>query len=163
METKEIQQKEINHSMEIDGSIMSVLNETRKWTKFLAILGFIGLGILLLMGLFMGTVGILLLMGLFMGTVFSSIIESMPQTTPFPTTMLSFIYIIMAIVFFFPVLYLFNFSDKMKIALYTSNQEALYEAFNNLKRHFKFIGIIIIVVLLIAGTIIIGAGILAAM
>jgi len=150
METKEIQQKEINHSMEIDGSIMSVLNETRKWTKFLAILGFIGLGILLLMGLFMGT-------------VFSSIIESMPQTTPFPTTMLSFIYIIMAIVFFFPVLYLFNFSDKMKIALYTSNQEALYEAFNNLKRHFKFIGIIIIVVLLIAGTIIIGAGILAAM
>jgi len=149
METKEIQQKEITHSMEIDGSIMSVLNETRKWTKFLAILGFIGLGVLLLMGLFIGT-------------IFSSIIASMPQTTPFPTTMLSFIYIIMAIVFFFPVLYLFNFSEKMKIALYTSNQEALYEAFNNLKRHFKFIGILIIVELLIVGAIIIGAGIVAA-
>ena len=42
METKEIEKKEIDQVMEIDGSMMSILNETRKWTKFLSILGFIG-------------------------------------------------------------------------------------------------------------------------
>ncbi len=149
METKEIQPKEITQSMEIDGSIMSVLNETRKWTKFLAIIGFIGLGFLLLMGLFFGT-------------VFSSMMETMPQSKSFPGEIVGFTYVIMAIVFFFPILYLLNFSNQMKTALYSSNQEALYGAFNNLKRHFKFIGIVIIVELLIVGTIIIGTGIVAA-
>ncbi len=148
METNEIQQKEITQSMEIDGSIMSVLNETRKWTKFIAILGFIG-------------IAFLVLMGLFFGTFFSSMMESIPQKTTFLATTMSITYIIMAIVFFFPILYLLNFSNKMKIALYYNNQEALYEAFNNLKRYYKFKGILIIIGLLIWGAIIIGASIFA--
>lgn len=150
METKEIQEKKITKSMEIDGSMMSVLNECRKWTKFLAICGFVG-------------IGILILMGIFMGTIFSSVLETMPQSKPFPTVTMSITYIIMSIVMFFPILYLFNFSTKMKTALYSSDQEALYEAFNNLKRHFKFIGIIIIIELLIAGAMILGLSIFAAL
>lgn len=149
METNEIQQQEIKQSMEIDGSIMSVLNETRKWTKFLAILGFIG-------------IGLLLLMGLFFGTIFSSVMESMPQSSPFPGKMMGIIYVILAIVFFFPILYLLNFSNQMKSALYSNNQEALYIAFNNLKRHFKFIGIVAIIELMIGGIMIIGTAIVAA-
>lgn len=149
METNEITQKEIIQSMEIDGSMMSVLNETRKWTKFMAILGFIG-------------IGFMLLMGLFFGTFFPSVMETMPQSSPFPIKMMGITYVILAIVFFFPILFLLNFSNQMKSALYYNNQEALYQSFNNLKRHFKFIGILIIVELIIVGFIVIGAGIVAA-
>lgn len=149
METNETQQKEINQTMEIDGSIMSILNETRKWTKFLSIIGFIG-------------VGILLLMSLFIGSILSTTMESMPQSMPFSPSFIGVIYVVIAIVYFFPVLFLFNFSNKLKTALYTRNQEELYNAFNNLKRHFKFIGILIIVGLLIWGTMIIAIGIVAA-
>ena len=151
METNEIKTKEINQIMEIDGSMMSVLNETRKWTKFLAILGFIG-------------IGFMLLMGLFAGSIFNSVSEpTMTANSPFPMAFLGVIYIIMAVVYFFPVLYLLNFSNKMKIALYSSNHEALYDSFKYLKFHFKFIGIVVIVGLLIWGAFIVGIGIFSAL
>lgn len=149
METKEIEKKEIDQVMEIDGSMMSILNETRKWTKFLSILGFIGIGIMIIVGIFAGSI--------FSSTIDNSITGGMG----FPSVLFSFIYIIMAAIYFIPVLFLFNFSNKMKVALFSNNQEALYEAFNNLKRHFKFIGILVIVLLVIYVTIFIGVGIMA--
>ena len=151
METNKIQEKEINQIMEIDGSMMSILNETRKWTKFLAILGFIGIGFMLLIGLFTGAI--------------SSTIDdpNIASAMPFPAAFIGIIYISMAVIYFFPVLYLLNFSNKMKKALYFSNHEALYEAFKYLKYHYKFIGIITIISLLIGGAFIVGMGIFTAL
>src|SRR5690606_1643028 len=61
-------------------------------------------------------------------------------------TYFGLIYIVLAVIYFFPVLYLFNFSRKLKIALASNDMSSLTEAFSNLKSHYKFIGILAIVV-----------------
>ncbi|MGC1631594.1 MAG: DUF5362 family protein [Gelidibacter sp.] len=57
------------------------------------------------------------------------------------------IYIVMGLIYFFPVLYLFNFSRKMKSALSLNTNEDLTAAFSNLKSHYKFLGVFTIVII----------------
>jgi hypothetical protein len=151
METNEIQKKEIDQVMEIDGNVMAILNETRKWTKFLSIVGFVA-------------IGFMLIMGLMVGTVMDSLNEYQTGSAmPISGGFLGFTYVIVAVIYFFPVWFLFKFSNHIKTALYFKNQEALYTAFNNLKYHYKFVGILTIVGILIAIASIIGVGIFAAL
>ncbi len=149
MENNEIKRQEIDQTMELDGSMMSVLNEMRKWTKFLAVMGFIGIGFMMLMGI--------------IASITASAVSNAPgmPAMPFPPGIIGFIYVIFAGIMVFPVILLNNFSNKMKEALYTKDHIALYKAFNNLKRYYKFIGILIIIYLLILGAIIVGGGLMA--
>jgi hypothetical protein len=55
--------------------------------------------------------------------------------------------IIMSLIMFFPALYLWNFSSKIRKALNNNDQPLLTEALKNLKSFFKFYGILLIVVL----------------
>jgi len=55
--------------------------------------------------------------------------------------------IIMSLIMFFPALYLWNFSSKMRKALNNNDQPLLTESLKNLKSFFKFYGILLIVVL----------------
>jgi len=57
----------------------------------------------------------------------------------------SVFYILMALLYFFPCLYLFNFASKMQIALRNNDQDHLNESFKNLKSTFRFVGILTIV------------------
>ena len=113
-------------------SIKINLNEISKWAKFLAIIGFIGMGILLIVSLIVMTT---------LGT-------------------LGIIYIILDIVYFFPVYYLFKFASEIQSAFYGNNQYNLDLGIEYLKSHYKFIGIITIVTLAIY-LVIIFVGILA--
>lgn len=131
-----------NHSEAIDNSftqeeLLSIsekstgfLVETSKWTKFLSILGFI-------------FIGIMVIGGLFAGTIFSKIGTELP----FPGFVIGLIYIFIALIYLFPILYLYRFSSNLKIALLNKDKVALETAFQNLKSHYKFVGIATIVVL----------------
>ena len=66
---------------------------------------------------------------------------------PFPMAFIGVLYIVMALVYLFPILYLYRFSAGIRQALYKNNQEHLVSAFTNLKSHYKSIGIIMIVFL----------------
>ena len=55
--------------------------------------------------------------------------------------------IIMSLVMFFPALYLWNFSTKIRKAFNNNDQPLLTESLKNLKSFFKFYGILLIVVL----------------
>lgn len=55
------------------------------------------------------------------------------------------IFIIMAVVAFFPMLYMLRFANQMKVALYGNDQESLNTSFQNLKRYFRYVGIITII------------------
>ncbi len=57
------------------------------------------------------------------------------------------IYIVIAVLYFFPVLFLYNFSSKSLVAVRELDTEFLTMAIDNLRKHFKFIGILTIVVL----------------
>jgi hypothetical protein len=111
---------------------LEFLNTTAKWTKFLAIMGFIG-------------IGIMLLLGLFMGVIFSSL-NNFPTYTSFhfPMNLLGMFYLILAAVYIFPVIYLNNFSNYTSKAVAFRNTELLTTALSNIKKHFKYMGILVI-------------------
>jgi hypothetical protein len=60
---------------------------------------------------------------------------------------ITLVYVLIGLLYFFPCLYLFNFSSKMQIALRNNDQELLNQSFKNLKSCFKFIGILTIIVI----------------
>ena len=119
-------------NMHISDEIKEYLIETAKWTKFLAIIGFIGIGLLILIAFFAKY---------FFGLLPLQTVQAVPIGT------LSVIYFILAGVYFFPVNYLFKFSGNLKSALEIEDQEELTSAFRNLKSHYKFIGIFVAIVL----------------
>ncbi|MGB1283569.1 MAG: DUF5362 family protein [Polaribacter sp.] len=109
------------------------LTETAKWTKFLSIMGFIGIGLMIIFSFFAG-----------------AIFDNLPNAQPMPIDMgmtLTITYLIIAVIYFFPVYYLFQFSGKMKAALLAKNDETLSDAFEMLKSHYKFVGVFTIIML----------------
>ncbi len=103
------------------------IDETRKWAKFLAILGFIGSGLIAIMAVFAGS-------------MFSAIWGG-------ASFMISVLYLLMALLYFFPSLYLYRFSEKANRALYKKDSNELEVALGNLKSTFKFYGIAAIVII----------------
>lgn len=123
-------------SLAIDPVTKVHLSETAKWARFLSILGFILLGLFII-----GGISIALFVGRPLDTyggrsVFDSFSVGM-----------SFAYIVAAIIWFFPLLFLFRFSSRMKTALNGNDQNALNTSFQNLKISFRYVGIITIIVL----------------
>jgi len=121
--------------LKIDPASRAYLKETAKWGKFLAIVGFIG-------------TGIMVLVGLFMGTIFSSLGSEMGGEMPgFPMWIMSVFYILIALIYVMPMLYLYRFATKVQIALDNEDQFEMTSSFENLKSLFKFMGIFTIVIL----------------
>lgn len=109
------------------------LNETRKWTNFLSIMGFI-------------FIGFMILIAFAAGSMMAAMGES-ESALPFSGTLLGFIYLIIAFIYFFLILYLYRFSKYTKNALETQNPNDLNEAFKNLKSHYRFMGMITIIMI----------------
>jgi uncharacterized membrane protein len=133
MEENTIQTPQEPTVLKLNNYAKEFLKETAKWAYFLAIVGFIG-------------VGLMILMALFMGAVFSAL----PETTDIPFNMGPFftiLYLIFAGLYFFPVLYLYRFANKMKMALARNDEDVLTNSFESLKSHYKFMGIMTIVLL----------------
>ncbi|KOS05202.1 hypothetical protein AM493_03490 [Flavobacterium akiainvivens] len=118
-----------NFELHVNAEAQSFLRETAKWATFLSILGFIGLGFMLLGGIFMMALG-------------SSLATA---GSPMSGVVVGLIYLIMAGLYFFPILYLNRFASKIKDALNSNRTDILTEAFGNLKSHYKFVGIATIV------------------
>ena len=120
---------------------ISFLKETAKWSKFLSIIGFVFLGLMVI-----GAISILIFGSNLNSTLSAS--RGFNQSA-FPTTLVAFLYLVMAVLYFFPILYLYNFATKMKNALQMNDNNLIESAFENLKSHYKFIGIFTIVILAI--------------
>ncbi|HEY2649275.1 MAG TPA: DUF5362 family protein [Puia sp.] len=122
--------------LQLDQPSINYLSEAARWSRFLSIIGFIGCAFMVLVGLFFG----------------SQIARIMPGMgdTGMPAVMgviFSFFIIFTSLIMFFPSLYLFNFSSKMRKALNNNDQPTLMESLKNLKSFFKFWGILLIVYL----------------
>ena len=117
----------------LNGRSKSFIRETAKWAKFLSIVGFVGMGLLLIGSFFVG-----------------NIYKDLPQAQMLPFDMSIFMtvyFIVIALIYFFPIYYLYQFSIKMKTALLTKNDDTLSDAFEVLKSHYKFIGVFTIIIL----------------
>jgi hypothetical protein len=119
------------NTIAINEEIKSYLLESAKWCKFLAILGYIGMGILTL-------VGLLMMVGLpFMSSSYESV----------PLFGLGLLYVLLAVVYYFPTLYLYRFAFRIKQGFYSNDESVLTDGFLNLKKSLRFVGIMIIILL----------------
>lgn len=121
-------------------SAIVYLDETAKWAKFLAITGFVMSGLMVILGIFMGT--------FFNGLMQPTMAQSQ-QNVPMPNMRLvmCLMYIIVAIFYPIPCMYLYRFAIKIKLALDNTDSYMLSEALENQKSLFMFMGIATIVVL----------------
>ncbi|HEX4875976.1 MAG TPA: DUF5362 family protein, partial [Chitinophagaceae bacterium] len=55
------------------------------------------------------------------------------------------VYILMGLLYFFPLMFLLHFANKMKTALATNDAGMLSESFRNLKKTFRYLGILMII------------------
>ena len=130
--------------IEIEQDTLKDLDTTRKWTMFLAILGFIGIGIIVIVGLLAG--------------VFLTAFKTNAGGIGIPEGLIFAFVLLAAVIYFFPVLYLFRFSKQTSNAVKTLDKQELRKAFKNLKRYYMYLGILVIVVLVIYVVAFIAAG-----
>ena len=117
----------------------NALRESAKWSFFLAIIGFIGIGFMVIAGVFMGSA-----MAMIPSNSYNvSGVNPLGAMKGF----LSVFYIILAVIYFFPILYLYKYAKGMKEALNFRNSNTLSDALVQLGKHHKFLGIMIIVLL----------------
>jgi len=128
-------------SVQLNGEIRGYLQETAKWGKFLSIVGFISVGLMVLMGIFMGTMGM---------SAMNDISTMGGGPNPFGMIGGGFFiifYSLIGLLYFFPSLYLYRFSAKTKLALQNDDQAEMTEAFMNMKSLYKFWGIFMAVII----------------
>lgn len=129
-------------SLQVDNDNKGYLIEASKWGKFLSILGFIGIAVMVLFGF------IFMLTG---GNFYSSQVNTDLQNLDMPSGSVGVIFglyfFVIALLYFFPCLFLYKFSTKMQEAIRTNDQIVLNKSFENLKSLLKFFGIITIIVL----------------
>ena len=131
MENTPILDSELESGITLSSEAKGFIFEAGRWAQFLAILGFVGAGLLVLIGI------VMMAMGGFMGDAFSEL--------GFPPALLGVFYIALAVIYIFPSLYLYQFATKAKAALQRSNTSLLTESLGALKSTFKFYGIMAIV------------------
>ena len=112
---------------------LEYLKEAAKWGKFLAIVGFV-------------VVGLIAVGSLFMGTIFSNLPQG-DMPLPFPSSILTVMYLLMALLYFFPTLYLYQFSTKTLEAIARKEDNLLENGLEKLKSLFKFMGVLTVIVL----------------
>jgi len=116
-----------NQNFIITQKIKGYLKETAKWAKFLSIMGFIGVGLMLIAGLV--------------------IIAITPSFVRNGGVIMGVTYLVMAGLYIMPVIYLYKFSNDISESLERENVNQLELGFESLKSHYKYIGIFTIVII----------------
>jgi len=122
-----------NGSLVINQQMKQDLLTSAKWGKFLAIVGFVMLGFMVL-----GAIGVF-----GMGTNLNNGFGRQA----FPTASIGIAYLIMAALYFFPTYYLLQYSNKIKEAITSVNNMSMQDAFGYIAKLYRFAGILTIVVI----------------
>jgi predicted lysophospholipase L1 biosynthesis ABC-type transport system permease subunit len=130
-------------SLAIDPVTKTNLNATARWARFLAILGMIMLFIAAVAVIF----AIFLMSGMG-GKIGVETNSPVSFTGPIGIGVGAF-YILLLLIWFFPLLYLLRFANRMLFALARNDQQALNNSFLHLKTCFRFVGIVTIIVLIL--------------
>ncbi len=128
-------------ALQVDNGNIPYLEEAAKWAKFLAILGFIFCALIIIVAVFAGPL---------ISTAFSQLESEASGIGAMSGTVIIIYYALIALLYFFPCLYLFNFASKMQAAIRNNDQIYLNTSLKNLKSFFKFWGILTVIFLCIA-------------
>ena len=128
---------------ELGQETLGYMKTARKWSMFLARLGFIFLILVIIMGAVTGT--------------FLSVFNSGSEGIGIPGAIIIVLLLILSFFYVLPVYFLFYFSKNMDRALRSNNKADLHKAFRNLKSYFVYLGILVIILVTIY-ILIIGVG-----
>ena len=114
-------------SIEFNFKSINHLKETRKWAMFISIIGFIFVGLCIILTP-------IVLLSTFSGSSLTELATVIPL-------------LLVSVIYFFPIYFLFKFASHSRIAIEENNSESLENSFRYLKLHYRFMGIFIIVIL----------------
>jgi ABC-type multidrug transport system fused ATPase/permease subunit len=149
-----------NKRVEIGPEALGYFDTTRKWTMFFAILGFVFLGLMLVFGLLAGSLIRRFTSGMSGMSEMQGMegMNSMGAAGGMVTIMMFIVFLIMAVIYFFPLFYLLKFSQHAKRAVATCDSNEMTLAFRNIKSYWKYMGILVIILLAVYLIIFIIAG-----
>lgn len=113
------------------------LKEVAKWAYFLSIVGYVGLGLLVLFAFFAAS----------MFAALGSAGGAMGAMSAIGGTFITVLYLVIAVIYFFPIYYLNKFASNLKAAFREDNTETLTTSLGYLKSHYKFLGIFTVVII----------------
>jgi hypothetical protein len=116
----------------VSETALGYLQATRPWVKFLAIVGFVFIVLMWIIGLWM--------------CFASSALQAQPGMPRLFGPVLGVVYILLSFVYVMPCLFLYRYS-KAIAAIPAAGESALEDALKNQKSLWKFMGILMIVVL----------------
>jgi len=138
----------IEQKIHVSDKSAKFLNVARRWAMFIAIIGFVFSGLMVIFALF-----IILLSG------FLSRYSGFPGHMP--SGLFGLLYIAIGALYFIQSLFLYKFSNSTKSALINYSSSDMEEAFKNLNNYFTFYGIMFIIGFAIFVLVIIAAVIMA--
>jgi hypothetical protein len=119
----------------VPGAILEAMRQTRPWVTFLAVLGFIGTGLMVLAGL------VMMVMGGF---------GKLPAG-------LGIVYVVLALLYVAPSYLLFRYGAEIKGLLEGGGMQRLVQALVSQKSFWKFMGIMTLIVMGIYFLVLVGA------
>jgi hypothetical protein len=121
--------------LQIDQTAMSYLRDASKWARFLAIAGFIFCGFFVVVAILFAT---------FLSGTLNSLGTS-GMYGGLGAGFIAVVYIGIALLNFFPCLYLYNFGRKTKMALLNNDQDQLNISLKNMRAFFRYVGVLMII------------------
>ena len=137
MDGLEYTEKLTRSGLEIDTQAKAFLNETAKWAKFLAIVGFVLVGFFLLFGFVM----------LSSLDMFSRFIPNLENSGSLLGVGMGIFYILVTVLYLYPLWKLYEFANFSKKALNSNDSHLLTQALESQKSLLKFMGILMILLL----------------
>jgi hypothetical protein len=124
--------------LRVDDIGIVYLRDAARWARFLAIAGFIFCGLFVVAAI------------LFM-TVLPALFNSVGASGVFGIGggVIGVVYIGIAVLDFFPCLYLYKFAARMQTALTNNDQSRLNSAFLNMRAFYRFVGLLMIIAVVV--------------
>ncbi len=121
----------------ITAAMMGYLKQTKPWVRFISIMGFIGTGLLFLLGLF-------LILG-------AGLLSSLSRTAlgGVPLGLIGFICAALGCLYFFPALHLFRYAGGIKRALISDQVGGMEDALMHQRSFWRFVGILVLIILIL--------------
>jgi hypothetical protein len=120
------QEEQTEQGITIGLNTMNDLRIAGQWGKLLAVFGFISVGFMLLVSLFL----ILFPFNQFDASII-----------PYPPAIIGGVYLVLAFIYLFPVIYLYRFSSQAKKAFMHRDENHFHSSIQNLKILFRLTGI----------------------
>jgi MFS family permease len=136
-----------DRKIEFGQGTLDDFNVMRRWALFIAIVGFIVLGLVILIGIITG--------------VFLSFFNAREADQGIPAYAMVLIFIVLGVIYFLPALFLYKFSKHTNRAIHSPDKQEINRGIKYLKYYFVIIGLLIIlgIVLYLVTFIITGASV----